>query len=57
MYLGNWKDLTNRVSIRNDLEGEPWDLWTSVMYGATRLQPGKVVQVLCSDTTGSDITP
>lgn len=57
MYLGMWKDLTNRVSIRNDLSGEPWDLYTSVMYGSTRLQPGKVLQILCADTTGADITP
>lgn len=57
MYLGIWKDMTNRVSIRNDLSGEPYDLYTSTSYGATRLQPGKVLQILCSDTTGADITP
>jgi len=57
LYLGMWKDLTNRVSIRNELSGEPWDLWTSWMRGASRLQPGKILQVLCADTTGTDITP
>jgi hypothetical protein len=57
MYLGMWKDITNRVSIRNELSGEPWDLWTSVMYGASRLQPGKVIQILAADTSGADITP
>jgi hypothetical protein len=57
MYLGMWKDMTNRVSIRNDLSGEPYDLYTSVSYGATRTQPGKVLQVLCADSTGADITP
>ena len=57
LYLGMWKETTNRVSIRNDLSGEPWDLYTSVMFGATRLQPGKVVQILAADTTGADITP
>lgn len=57
MYLGIWKDTTNRVSIRNDLSGEPWDLYTQAMFGATRLQPGKVLQILCADTTGGDITP
>lgn len=56
MYLGIWKDLQNRVSIRNDLSGEPFDLWTSTMFGATRLQPGKVIQILAADTTGADIT-
>jgi len=57
MYLGMWKDQTNRVSIRNDLSGEPYDLYTSTSYGATRLEQGRIVQVLCSDTTGADITP
>ncbi len=56
LYLGMWKDVTNRVSIRNDLSGEPWDLYTSVMYGSSRLQPGKVLQILCADTSGADIT-
>lgn len=57
VYLGIWKDMTNRISIRNDLSGEPWDLYTQAMFGATRLQPGKVIQILCADTTGADITP
>jgi len=57
LYLGMWKDQTNRVSIRNDLSGEPYDLYTSTSYGATRLEQGRIVQVLCSDTTGADITP
>lgn len=57
LYLGMWKDLTNRVSQRNDLSSEPWQLYTSVMYGASRLQPGKVLSVLCADTSGADITP
>lgn len=57
MYLGMWKDMTNRVSIRNDLSGEPWDLYTQVMYGATRLQAGKVIQILAADSSGGDITP
>ena len=57
MYLGVWKDVTNRVSQRNDLSGEPWQIYTSTMYGATRTQPGKVLQVLCADTTGADINP
>jgi hypothetical protein len=57
LYLGMWKDTTNRVSIRNDLSGEPWDLYTQAMFGASRLQPGKVLQILCADTSGADITP
>lgn len=57
MYLGVWKDFANRVSIRNDLSSEPYDLYSSSSYGATRMQPGKVLRILCADTTGADITP
>lgn len=57
LYLGIWKDMTNRVSIRNDLSSEPYDLYTAWSVGATRTQPGKVLQVLCADSTGADITP
>lgn len=57
MYLGMWKDMSSRVSIRNDLSSEPYDLYTSTSFGATRLQPGKVISILCADTTGADITP
>lgn len=56
MYLGMWKDMTNRVSIRNDLSGEPYDLYTATSFGATRLEAGRLLQVLCADTTGADIT-
>jgi hypothetical protein len=57
VYLGMWKDVSNRISIRNELSSEPWDVYTNAMYGATRLQEGKVIQILCSDSTGADITP
>jgi hypothetical protein len=57
LYLGIWKDTYNRVSIRNDLSGEPYDLFSSHSFGATRTQPGKVLQVSCYDAGGADITP
>lgn len=57
LYLGIWKDNTNRVSIRNDLSGEPYDLYTSTSFGATRLEPGRTVEIKCADTTGADINP
>ena len=56
MHLGIWMELMNRVSIRNDLSGEPYQLFTQAMFGATRTQPGKVFQILCKDGTGGDIT-
>jgi Phage capsid protein len=57
LYLGMWKEMTNRISIRNELESEPWDLYTSTMFGATRMEEGKVIQILCYDTAGVDVTP
>lgn len=57
LYLGMWKDTTNRVSIRNDLSSEPYDLYTQHSFGATRTQPGKVIQVLAADTSGAAINP
>lgn len=57
MYLGMWKDLTNQASQRTDLSGHPYQLYTTMSCGATRLEPGRMVEVLCSDTTGADITP
>ena len=57
MYLGIWRDITNRVTIRDDLSSQPYQLYTMVAYGATRTQPGKVVEVVVYDTTAGDITP
>jgi Phage capsid protein len=57
LYLGVWQDMYNRVSQRNDLSGEPWQVYSRHTYGATRTQPGKVFQVMCYDQGGADITP
>ena len=57
-YLGIWKDTENDVSRRNDLSGLPWQLATLMSSGATRLEPGRLLQVLCSDTSAAaDVTP
>lgn len=57
IYLGVWRDLVNRASIRNDLSGEPWGLFTAWSRGATRTQAGKVIQIACADSVGADIVP
>lgn len=57
LYLGIWKDMQHNIDIRNDLSGRPWQILTQTMYGSTRTQPGKVIQILCSDTSGADINP
>ena len=57
LYLGIWKDMTNRISIRDGLSSQPYQLYTNTMFGATRTQPGKVLKILAHDTNGGDITP
>lgn len=57
LYLGVWKDMSHDITRRNDLSGYPWQILTQTMYGSTRTQPGKVIQILCSDTSGADINP
>ena len=57
LHLGIWKDVKTEVFRRPDLEANPWDVSSVYTYGATRTQPGKVVQVLCADTTGAAINP
>ncbi len=57
LMLGMWKDMENYIDQRIDLSGRPWQLTTSTMCAGLRMQPGKVVSILCSDTSGADITP
>ena len=45
MYLGLWNDIENSVSKRNDLQGEPWQLYTKMSSGATRLEEDKVYAI------------
>lgn len=45
MYLGLWNDIQNTVSRRNDLQGEPWQLYTIMTAGATRLEEDKVYAI------------
>ncbi len=57
-YLGIWKDSENYVDPRPDLSGRPWQLSTLMSSGATRLEPGRLLQVLCADTSAAaDVTP
>ena len=57
LYLGVWRDLENNISQRKDLSSLPWQIYTEAVAGATRTQPGKVIQILCADTTGADLNP
>jgi len=45
LYLGMWNDYTANVSQRNDLQGEPWQLYTKMTIGATRLEEDRVFAI------------
>ena len=45
MHLGIWGDVENSVSRRNDLQGEPWQLYTKLTAGATRIEENKVYAI------------
>ncbi len=45
MYLGNWDEMSNSISQRNDLQGEPWQLYTKMTAGATRLEEDKAYAI------------
>lgn len=58
LYLGIWLDVQNDVSQRRDLSGLPFQIYTMMSCGATRLEPGRLLQVLCADTSAAaDVTP
>lgn len=58
LYLGIWQDMTHDVDRRKDLQGHPWQVYSMHTFGATRLEPGRLLRMDCAnDTFGADITP
>lgn len=49
MYMGQWQSITSNISRRNDLRGEPWQVYAYGTFGATRLEEKKVVEIKCSE--------
>lgn len=45
MYLGLWNDISSAVAIREDLQSRPWQLYTTMTAGATRLEENKVYAI------------
>lgn len=45
MHLGQWNDITNSISQRNDLTSEPWQAYTYMTVGATRTEENKIYQI------------
>lgn len=44
-----WQDLMTRVDERKDLSSIPWQIYTCATAGSTRLEQGKVVDVICAE--------
>lgn len=49
MHLGVWSDVKARVDDRPDIEGVPYQLYTTLTMGATRLEQGRVIQIECTE--------
>lgn len=45
MHLGIWGDVESAVSIREDLSGRPWQVYTKMTAGATRVEENKVYAI------------
>jgi hypothetical protein len=58
LYLGVWQDVVNDISQRKDLSSLPYQIYTKMSSGATRLEPGRLLEVDCVDgSTAADVTP
>jgi hypothetical protein len=58
LYLGIWLDMRNDIAQRKDLSSLPFQVYTQMSSGATRLEPGRLIEVDCADTsTAADVTP
>lgn len=58
LYLGIWQDVRNNITQRTDLSSQPYQLYTAMTCGATRLEPGRVLEIDCADTSAAaDVTP
>jgi hypothetical protein len=58
LYLGIWKDNETNIDRAIWLSSQPYQIYTMMSSGATRLEPGRLLQVLCADTSAAaDVTP
>lgn len=47
MHLAQWSGLTTKISQRDDLTSQPWQVYTAITLGATRLQEKKIIRIWC----------
>lgn len=50
MHLGIWSDIKARVDERPDIEGVPYQLYTTLTAAATRTEEGRVIQIECTES-------
>ena len=48
MHLGMWEDIRTSVSIRNDIQGEPFQIYVYGTFGGTRLDEDLVYNIKSS---------
>lgn len=49
VHLGIWNDVRADLSQRKDLEGLPWQAYTDMTMGATRLEENKIIELPCAE--------
>jgi hypothetical protein len=47
-HLGLWNDISTSISIRHDLQSEPYQSYVYMTAGATRLEEKKICHILCT---------
>lgn len=47
MYLGIWNDIETAIDVRSDIQSRPWQAYTKMSAGASRLEETKVVKLWC----------
>jgi len=58
LYLGMWQEMQTRIDQAVWLSSQPWQVYTKMSSGATRLEPGRLLEVDCADTSAAaDVTP
>ena len=50
IHLGIWNDIRADVSERADLVGRPTQVYAMGTFGATRIEQGKVIEILCYES-------
>jgi Phage capsid protein len=47
MNVVTWNDINTSVSVRNDIQGEPYQVYVKMSVGATRNEEKKVIKIWC----------